>query len=339
MPDTNTPLDAVLIGRLQRDYILPFQRPEQVGILGGSLPYTAAALAHWGGRAALISRVNADYPVEWLQPLQELGSDLSGIHLIPEPIDTRRFVAFTDPVTPHYENPLTWFADRQTPFPAELLGYNLGLSRFCSKTDYLPYSFRITDLPYQSLELSAAHIGPVDYISHKILPSILKGGLIQTLTLRSTPCYMDPSYWEDMRGLLSDLTAFQTTEAEVLKLFQGRSVDVWEIAQALAAYGPEFVIINMKDGSAAAYDRVTKKKWQVPAWPGAITDPTGMQDAFDGAFLLNYRKEYDLVEGLLCGQISAAICGEGSGPFYMLGSLPGLKEVRLETLRPRVRAV
>jgi hypothetical protein len=30
---------------------------------------------------------------------------------------------------------------------------------------------------------------------------------------------------------------------------------------------------------------------------------------------------------------------EGSGPFYIFDTLPGLKEARLEALRPRVKAL
>jgi len=157
--------------------------------------------------------------------------------------------------------------------------------------------------------------------------------------MRSTACYMDPSYWEDIRGLIADLTVFMTTEAEAKHLFQGRSVDVWEIAEALAQYGPEIILVNMPDGSVWVYSRLQAKRWIVPAYPARVVDPTGMLDAFDGAFLYTYRKTFDSVEAALRGNITAALCSEGSGPFYILDTLPGLKEARLEALRPRVRSI
>lgn len=335
----STTVEAILGGRLRRDYLLPYEGKERLNILGGNLPYTAAAYALWGGLAGLVARVNPDYPLDWLDPLEKLGFDLTGILKVKEPIDSRRFIAYTDPLTMHSENPLTYFAERQIPFPRELLGYDGGNSRYCSKLDYAPFSIHVNDIPRPYLDATAAHICPIDYLSHKIMPSVLKAGMIQTLTMRASSCYMDPIYWEDIQGLISDLTAFMTTEADALRLFQGRSVDLWEIAQHLASYGPEFILIHLPDGAVWLYDRLRHQRWIVPAYPSRTVDPTGMLDAFDGAFLLNYRKNFDALEAALCGNITASLCLEGFGPYYLLDSLPGLKEARLEALRPRVKTI
>jgi len=340
MPELQSePLDTVLVGRLQREYLLPYNRPPRPNVLGGNLAYAAGAVGLWGGRAGLLTRIDKEFPLTWLDPFTKVGFELSGVRTGDEKIDDRRFVAYSDPTTAHFENPLTWFAERQMPFPRELLGYNLGPTRLCSKTNYQPYSLRINDMPRAYLEVSAAHICPIDFLSHKMLPSLFKAGMIQTLNMRACACYMDPSYWSEMKGLLSDLTAFLVTETEALKLFQGRSVDLWEIAEELAGFGPEYILMDVKDGSRWAYDRVTKHRWVVPAYPTVPVDPTGAAHAFDGGFLINYRKHYDLIEGVLCGQVSAAFCAEGSGPAYLLDSLPGLKEARVETLRARVMAI
>lgn len=61
-----------------------------------------------------------------------------------------------------------------------------------------------------------------------------------------------------------------------------------------------------------------------------------MLDAFDGGFLAGYRKEYDAVQAVLQGLVSASFCSEGSGPFYLLECLPGLKEARLKVLSQQV---
>lgn len=329
----------MLVGRLQREYLLPYNRPPQLNVLGGNLAYAAGGLALWGARAGLLTRVDKEFPINWLEPFTKSDFDIAGIRTSDERIDDRRFVAYSDPSTAHYENPLTWFAERQLPFPRELLGYNLGPTRLCSKTDYQPYSLRINDVPRSYLEVSAAHICPVDFLSHKMLPSLLKAGMIQTLTMRACACYMDPSYWGELNALISDVTAFLVTETEALKLFQGRSVDLWEIADALAAYGPEFVLIDVKDGSRWIHDRISRRRWIVPAYPIEPIDITGAAHAFDGGFLINLRKYYNVIEGALRGQVSAAFCAEGSGPAYLLDSLPGLKEARVEILRARVIAV
>ncbi len=333
---TFEPLEFVLVGRLQREFILPMQSSPRINQLGGNLPYTASALAMWGGKANLLSRVNADYPLEWLKPLEIMGFGTEGIIHTEEKIDSRFFVAYTEPDKVSYENPLSHFAERQIPFPEELYNYSPDIRHYCSKTDYAPITMRVTDVPRPYLEANAAHICPIDFMSHKIMPSVLKGGMIQTLSMRATNCYMDPAYWEEIRNLISELSFFMLSESQALKLFQGRSVDLWEIARVLASYGPEYIVINTKDGAAWVLDRVENKRFIVPAWPTTVADPTGALNAFDGGFLYNFRKDYDVVYAALCGNITAAISVEGSGPGFLLETMPELRDARLYALSQQV---
>lgn len=335
--EVGTAPDAVLIGRLQREYILPAAAPARLDGLGGNLAYAAAAFASWGGQAGLVSRVNADFPVDRLARLKELGFKLDGIRPVTEPLDSRFFVAYGEWNKPNYDNPITHFAERQLPFPPELFGYQ-PRQKYCSKTDYLSDSFRVTDMPRPFPEAKIAHICPIDFISHKILPSVLKGGMIQTLTMRACTCYMDSIFWENIRGLITDLTAFMMTDVQALKLFQGRSVDLWEIAEHLAGYGPEAVLMQTEDGTTRLYDRLGQKRWILPAYRARIIDPTGMLDAFDGGFLAGFQQTHEPLEAALYGNISAAIAGEGSGPYFLLECLPGLKEMRMQVLRQQIIA-
>ncbi len=329
-------IQNLIIGRLQREYILPFHGSARVNQLGGNLPYTASGMALWGGKAGLLSRINPYYPLDWLKPFEIMGFDLQGIIKTDEKFDPRFFVAYTPPNKTSYENALTHFAERQIPFPQELLNYSANTRRYCSKTDYMPYTFRVTDIPRPYLEANAAHICPVDYISHKILPSVLKAGMIQTLSMRATDCYMNVTFWEDMRNLIADLSIFMLSEDQALKLFQGRSMDLWDIAHVLASYGPEYIIINTKDGATWVYDREGNKRFIVPAWPITLADPTGGLNAFDGGFLYNYRESYDIVRATVCGNLSMAFCMEGSGPNYLLETLPALRDARLHALSQQV---
>jgi len=87
--EVGTAPDAVLIGRLQREYILPAAAPARLDGLGGNLAYAAAAFASWGGQAGLVSRVNAGFPLDRLARLKELGFKLDGIRPVTEPLDSR----------------------------------------------------------------------------------------------------------------------------------------------------------------------------------------------------------------------------------------------------------
>lgn len=332
----NSVPDAVLIGRLNREFILPADAAPSLNQLGGNLAYAAAAFMQWGGNPGLVSRVNEKYPSQWMQLLEDLGADTSGIHISSELFDDRFFVTYNRAQQPFFENPISYFADRQLVFPQELLNYKTPDRFYCSKTDYRPDSIHITDLPSHFLEASAAHICPIDYISHSILPSVLKGGLVFTLSMRAASCYMDPIFWENIRELLSDVTIFMLTEAQGLKLFQGRSANLWEIAEVLASYGPEYIIIHANDGTVMVHSRIGRKRWILPAFPTRVNDPTGMLDVFDGAFLQSYRKEFDVVKAALCGIVSSSFCVEGNGPFYISECMPGLKEARLMVLSSQV---
>ena len=331
--------DAVLIGRLRREFILPKFAPARIDQPGGNLAYGAMAALQWGAKPGMVARVNPSYPRGWIEGFNNVSVDTSGIIESSEPIDDRFFISYNEAQQAKLENPIAHFADRQLPFPQELLNYKPTNPIYCSKTDYRSDTIRVTDLPPHFLEASAAHICPIDFLSHKTLPSLLKGGLILSLSMRATNCYMDPIFWEEIRPLLADLTAFMLTEAQGLKLFQGRSADLWEIARILAGYGPEYILIHTSEGSLMVYSRIKNARWVLAAYPDKTADPTGMLDAFDGAFIANYRKSYDVVQAALCGMVSASFCREGSGPFYLLADLPGLKEARLKVLENQVMAL
>ena len=87
----------------------------------------------------------------------------------------------------------------------------------------------------------------------------------------------------------------------------------------MAAFGCEMVVIRRGEGGQLVYDGARRARWEVPAYPVRVVSPTGAGDAFCGGFLAGYRETYDALEAALCGNISASLVVEGSGPFYALG--------------------
>jgi len=81
----------VIAGCLKRDYILPISGPAQIDILGGNLPYAAVGLNLWGKTAGLLARVGKDFPLDDLDRLGTMGFNLSGIKVLSQPVDSRRF--------------------------------------------------------------------------------------------------------------------------------------------------------------------------------------------------------------------------------------------------------
>jgi ribokinase len=150
---------------------------------------------------------------------------------------------------------------------------------------------------------------------------------------------MNPTFWDDVPALLTGLTAFLPSEEEVLALFQGHSDDLWEIAEALAAYGCEVIVIKRGESGQILYDAATRSRWEIPSYPSRMVNPIGAGDAFCGGFLAGYRRTYDMLEAVLYGNIAASLVVEGHKPAYALEALPGLAEARLESLRQSVRKV
>jgi sugar/nucleoside kinase (ribokinase family) len=339
------PLDLsprfLIAGQLSRDFIVLPDCQALLDVPGGNLIYAAAGLAVWepAPPPALVGRVGEDYPQAWLEAFARRGFDTRGIRCVPQPIDLRNFYAFTNRTSRSFDDPVTHFARCGLTFPKELLGYQSRHNFVDSRSRLSPASLRQSDFLSEYLDASAAHICPLDYLTHTLLPTVLRQAGFTLVTLDPSAGYMNPTFRDDLPALVTGLTAFLPAEEEVRALFHGRSNDLWEMAEALSAYGCEIIVIKCGERGQLLYDSSSRSRWEVPPYPIRVVDPTGAGDAFCGGFLGGFRRTYDPVEGVLHGNISAAMTIEGRGPFYALDALPGLASARLEALRQSVRKV
>ena len=349
----NSPPRAIFAGQLSREYAIFSKREAPNGSLesdgyigldvpGGNLVYAAAGYAVWepSPPPGLIARVGEDYPQEWLETYARRGFDMRGVRVLPEAMDLRSFFVYTSSTTRVTDDPVSYFADLGIPFPKALLGFRRPpATALDSRTRLNPYSLRQSDIPVDYLDASAAHLCPLDFLTHSLVPAILRQAGITTLTLDPSAGYMNPIYWNDIAALLTGLTAFMPSEEEARALFHGRSSDLWQMAEALAAYGCEVIVIKRGGNGQIVYDAARRLHWEIPAYPARVVDPTGVGDAFAGGFLAGYRRAYDPLEATLLGSISASLTIEGHGPLYALDGLPGLAQARVEALRSAVRKV
>ena len=195
------------------------------------------------------------------------------------------------------------------------------------------------EIPAAYLEARGVHLCPLDFVSHQRLLTAFKGGTITTLTVDPSPGYMTQPFLKDLRGMLGGVTAFLPSEEELRALFWGETYDLWEMAATLGEYGCEVVVVKRGTHGQAVYDGHGKHKWEVPAYPARVADPTGAGDAFCGGFLAGFSKTYDPVQATLHGNVSASLTVEGTGAFYPLDMLSGLAEARLKVLVDLVRKV
>jgi sugar/nucleoside kinase (ribokinase family) len=108
------------------------------------------------------------------------------------------------------------------------------------------------------------------------------------------------------------------------------------MAETLAAFGSEIVVITAGKGGQYLYVRDSRKKYHIPAYPAKVVDTICASDAFGGGFLAGYALHFDPLRAALMGNISASIKIEGSTPEYLLHAMPVLAQARLENLQGQV---
>lgn len=331
----------LIAGRLTRDFVIFPDGSVLLDVPGGNVLYAAVGLAVWepDPPPGVVARVGEDYPHEWLQKYIAHGLDLRGVRVVSEAIDARSFLAFSDRITLSGEEPVVHFARQGLPFPRALLGYRNKRDQLDSRTRLLPTSLRQGDIPPDFLDATAAHLCPLDYLTHSMLPAILRQRQFTTVTLDPSPGYMNPTFFDDVPALLTGLTAFLPSEEEALALYQGRSSNLFEIAEALANYGCELIVIKRGARGQILYDASSRTHWEVPPYPARLSNPIGAGDAFCGGFLAGFRRTYDPLEAVLFGNVSASLAVEGNDPAYAMDVLPGLPEARREALKLSVRKV
>lgn len=329
----------VLAGHLQRDFILPIHGRPQLDVPGGALLYAACGATIWAEKTGLLARVGEEYPQEWLTRFQKHGWDTRGIHILPGSIDQRSFHACLDPQKVETQNPLAHFSRLGLPFPKSLLGYKPPGVAIDDQVMTPPDAPHPGDIPADYLDARGIHLCPVDYTTATRISSAFRQAGTAVLTLDPSQIYMKRTELEKVRSLLQGVTAFLPSEEELRTLFWGRTNDLWEMAEATALFGCEFVVVKKGAGGQMLYDRDSKKRWEIPAYPARVSDLTGSGSAFCGGFLAGYVKTFDPLQAVLHGNISASLNVEGSGGLHALDRLPGLAERRLESLATSVRQV
>jgi sugar/nucleoside kinase (ribokinase family) len=194
-------------------------------------------------------------------------------------------------------------------------------------------------VPKDFHDVTHVHLCPFDFASQSQMVNLFKNASSQTVTLDPDSRYMSPRFWRELRLVLQGVTAFHPSEEEMRSLFWGETNDLWDMAKHISDYGVKFVVIKRGSQVQILYDAISKKKYEIPAYPSRVADPTGAGDAFCGGFLAGFQKTQDPLQAVLYGSASASLKVEGSGPFYPLDVMPGLAEARLHALKEMAREV
>jgi sugar/nucleoside kinase (ribokinase family) len=335
------PPTFAIAGKLTREYLLPPTGSPRLDAPGGSLLYAAGGLAAWDSSIALMARVNDSYPPEWLDDLSAKGWDTAGIVNDPEcgNADLREFIAYTETNERSQSNAVSHFAKRGLSFPKSLLGWQPPVEAKNPLREIQPLSPSALRAPKEYHPIRFVHLCPFDFTSQGQMVNLFKGGSDQALSLDPDPNYMKPTFWRDLRIVLGGITAFLPSEEEIRSLFWGETHDLWEMAKRVADHGPQVIVIKRGAQGQMLYDAASKRRFEIPAYPARLADPTGAGDAFSGGFLAGYERTRDPLLATLHGNISASLKVEGVGPLSVLDAMPGLAEARLQALQEMAREV
>jgi sugar/nucleoside kinase (ribokinase family) len=334
-----SPYRYAFLGGLREDYFITHDNRVYLGVLGGNAVYAASGARLWTDSIGIVSRVGCNFPAKWLDQLTSAGFNTDGIHVLPDPQDTRTFYAYLSPEERVDTNPAAHFLRIKHPLPKELVDYRSSTEDQDNRATFGSLALRPTDLPKAISDVSAAHIAPADYLTHTTLPLRLREHGVKLVTLDPSERYMDPTFRDELQVVISGLDAFLPSEAEARSYYHPTKMHVWEMAEAFSSMGCHYVIIKCGAGGQRVWDGIAKRRWHVPSYPAQVKDVTGAGDAFCGGFLIGLDQTGDVVEAALRGSISASITVEGSGALYALDTLPELVEARLEALRPLAKQV
>lgn len=335
------PVDPLFVfaGQLRRQYLLPFEGRPLLDAPGGNLLYSASGARLWSDSVAILARVGEDYPHDWLRQFEQKEIDPQGVKILPGPMDLRSFMVYTDPTIYQRSNPVSHFARLGMAFPKGLLGYLPPATDADSRISSKPDSPKIIDIPSSYYGAKGAHLCPLDYLTHTQLAPAFRQGGVTSVTIDPGPGYMNGSFLNDLRSLLQGVSAFMPSEDDIRTLFWGRTTDLWEMAETLGSFGADVIVIKRGTRGQLVYEHGSRRKWEIPAYPGRMVDPTSADDAFCGGFLAGFVADFDPLRAALQGNISSSLSIEGSGPFYMLDCMPGLAQARMQSLADIVRIV
>jgi sugar/nucleoside kinase (ribokinase family) len=329
--------NTMIAGEITRDYIVKSPTEVYMDIPGGPALYTAGGLMLWGENPGILSMVSDDFPQDWIKDFSQLGLDVLGIQRQEKPKNHLRFYGYLDENQIQTDNPITYFDQTNLPFPKELIGYQSQKVELDNRNATAPKFCRINDIPASYLNCPSIHLCAMDFLSSQILPDAMRQGNTTNISLQASASYMDPLFLEMIPYLVNHLAVFHTSEANLRALFQNRSKDLWEMAEALGKFGCELLLIYRSNHTIFLYNGHSKEKWIIPAYPVEVTNIIGIEESFCGGFFANFRKTFDPVESALYGAISASFTAQGFGPFFSLDAYPGLPEARLLSLREAVR--
>jgi hypothetical protein len=326
---------AIICGKLQQETIINLDNHLFLDQPGGSLAYAAGGFRLWSDNPGLVAKTSPDLDYFFSSALNAKGFSTNGLIKYSKDFDSRAFYKIIDEDNFDSENPIKYFGLLEKPFPRNLLGYSGLPFRMENRTRTFPTTIFPEEIPGDYLDCSCVLLCSIDFPSLSMLPPYFRLNGFKKLIIKPSFETMNSYFWNDLPILARGCTGLICTRKEASALFIGKTEDLWEIAEAIANFGLEFVVITCGKDGQAVFIRSNKTRWHIPAYPTRVIDCVHASDAFAGGFLAGFIKYFDPLTAALHGNVSSSIKLEGSGAFYILDAMKELAQARLKIIREK----
>lgn len=333
----NQPVQLVVFGDIQRDFIISVDGKTAADIPGGSALYFAIGAAVWRkDRVGIVSQVGDDFPISKLHFLKNHGIDISGIQVLPYPVDNR---AFHSGIRNQQQGQLPGrhYISVEKDLPRELLGYQKRKMEFAGRKSEA--ESRLPQMPGEYLKSHLTH-----FCSVKINYQLAQTSLIQShypgrISLFTAEVPSERKSREQLAASMDGVFCVTIKKKTLQEVFALIGEDYKEIITGAMRIKSDIVIVLLGEQGRLLLEPMSGKKWFVPLYPLRAVNPTGKNHAFCGGFATTIRFQYDPLEAVLAGAVSSSLTAEGIGINYPLEAPPQLLESRLRRLRGLVRRI
>lgn len=297
--------------------------------LGGNGVYSAAGARLWMDDVGIVATIPGNYPLEWLDTLQQAGIDIAGISMRPEPVTCSEWFFYRGDgsrVDRLYAEPgmfeasgygsdhLT--AEQAAAFEARLRTHAVAGLDYAAFRRLHPV--RSADVPAAYQGARGVHLAPNSPMAQlEMARDLRRPGRRITL---------DPgSHAAELTGpalarLLPLLDAVLPSEKE-LKVMTAARTHAEGIAE-LRRGGTDIAVVKLAAAGAMMDEGDRKEPLSIPAIAVQAVDPTGAGDAFCGGFLAGLVATADPACAAVCATVSASFAVEAFGPFALFSARP-----------------
>lgn len=298
-----------------------------MGDAGGNALYAAVGARIWSDDVAISAVIGADWPAEHTERLRAGGIDLDALQThegetlrawtIYESCGRRRYLSRNTSVIGLTPNPF-----RSAPLS----------EREADEYARAARGVHVVNSPRPSMSdmfdsCGAIHVAPMQL--ETILEWLHAAQGRDVLVSLDIPPFPPGTTADDpaLVEVLSHVFAFMPSEAEVETIAGGFEPEAF--CRAMAAHGPQIVVIKRGESGASVFDRESDTYFEVGAHPADVNDLTGAGDAFCGGFMAGYLATSSVHAATRHGTVAASHVIEGFGGLHTLAVPRAVAEKRL----------